>query len=326
MRFGFACKLLDDNGKQPYTNKSLSYAHFSKLSQTEQQEKLVLVVTHNLTSLLEMIRHVGRLRTDLRMFRITSELLPLFTHPMVTRMYLQTHMTKLTDTMLATCGAAARRLGVRLSFHPGQFTVLASDRPDVMLNSINEMEYHAYCAQAMGYGRKFQDFKINIHLSGRRGAAGFRDAYSRLSDHCRKMITVENDEYTSSIEDCLELADICPVVLDIHHHWVMTNEYIQPTDDRVQRVIDSWRGVRPVAHYSVSRPEFIPSTGLPDQNKLEAKSASLRAHSDYYHNDSVNEWALSFEQFDLMCESKAKNLARTKLALFKGNSAQIWSK
>lgn len=326
MRFGFACKLLDDEGKQPYTNKSLSYAHFSKLSTYEQHDKLLAVVSHNLYSLLTMIKHVGRLRTDMRMFRITSELLPLYTHPMVSLMYLRHDILKLTDTMLAQCGKVARDLDVRLSFHPGQFTVLASDRPDVVLNSIHEMEYHAYCARAMGYGRKFQDFKINIHLSGRRGATGFREAYSKLSDHCRNMITVENDEYTSSIEDCLELADCCPVVLDLHHHWVMTNEYIQPTDDRVQRVIDSWRGVRPVAHYSVSRPEFVPSDRLPDQNKLAVKSAKLRAHADYYHNEAVNEWALGFDQFDLMCESKAKNLARSKLALFEVNSALIWSK
>jgi len=36
----------------------------------------------------------------------------------------------------------------------------------------------------------------------------------------------------------------------------------------------------------------------------------LRAHSDYYWNKACNEWALSFNnKFDIMCESKAKNLA-----------------
>lgn len=326
MRFGFACKLIDPQGKQPYTNKSLSYKHFSALSAPDQHDKLLDVVTHNLTSLLSMIKHVGQLRTDMRMFRITSELLPLYTHPKVFHMYMRHDVVRLTETMLALCGKAARRHGVRLSFHPGQFTVLASDRPDVVQNSIAELEYHAYCAYHMGYGRRFQDFKINIHLSGRLGAVGFRAAFSKLSTHCRKMLTVENDEITSSIEDVLTLSDLCPIVLDIHHHWVMTNEYIRPEDDRVRQVIDSWRGVRPVAHYSVSKPEFVPSRGLPDQNKLSANRMQLRAHSDYYHNEDVNEWALSFIDFDLMCESKAKNLARTKLACFSGNSANNWTK
>jgi UV DNA damage endonuclease len=40
------------------------------------------------------------------------------------------------------------------------------------------------------------------------------------------------------------------------------------------------------------------------------KKAKLRAHSDFFWNTAVNEWALSFwDQFDIMCESKGKNLA-----------------
>lgn len=326
MRFGFACKFLDSNGKQPYPNRSLSFANFAKLDADAQRVRLLDIAQTNLTSLFDMIAHVGRLRHDLRMFRITSELLPLFTHPKVAPLYQEPVIAAYVKRQLAKCGKLARTLQVRLSFHPGQFTVLASDRPDVVDNSIREMEYHAYCAYHMGFGRKFQDFKINVHLSGRLGAAGFRKAYSRLSDHCRLMLTLENDEMTSSIEDVLGLSDLCAIVLDIHHHWVMTNEYIKPTDPRVQQVIDSWRGVRPVAHYSVSRPEFVPSKGLPDQNKLQANKMKLRAHADYYHNEAVNEWATSFSDFDLMCESKAKNLARLELAYFRVNSANNWTK
>jgi hypothetical protein len=40
------------------------------------------------------------------------------------------------------------------------------------------------------------------------------------------------------------------------------------------------------------------------------KKAKLRAHSNFYWNTAVNQWALSFrDSFDIMCESKAKNLA-----------------
>jgi UV DNA damage repair endonuclease len=106
------------------------------------------------------------------------------------------------------------------------------------------------------------------------------------------------------------------LVLDLHHHWVNSGEYITPTDDRVRAVIDSWRGTRPVLHYSVSREDILVDhcTGSrPDLAGLIAgghKKQQLRAHSDFYWNQSVNEWALEFtDQFDLMCESKAKNLA-----------------
>jgi hypothetical protein len=45
------------------------------------------------------------------------------------------------------------------------------------------------------------------------------------------------------------------------------------------------------------------------------KKQKLRAHSDFYWNTAVNEWALSFlDQFDIMAESKGKNLASFALA------------
>lgn len=325
MKLGFACKLIDENGKQPFASRSVNFSQLSKLSETDQIAKLIEIAQHNVQALYDMIVHVGRLRPDMRMFRITSGLLPLFTHEHVHHLYVE-YVNDLIAPQLAACGRAARSRDVRISFHPGQFTVLASHRPDVIENSIEELEYHTWCAVQMGYGRKFQDFKINIHLSGKLGASEFRRSFGRLSRECRRMLTVENDEVSSSIEECLTLADICPVVLDIHHHWVMTNEYISSGDSRVQQVIDSWRGVRPTMHFSVSRQEFVPSDTLPDQNKLSVNKVKLRAHSDYYHNEVVNAWALSFDQFDIMCESKAKNLARTALLLRQPYSANHWSK
>lgn len=325
MKLGFACKYIDYRGKQPFASRSVNFAQLSKLDDQQQIDKLIEIAGHNVTALFSMIEHVGKQRPDMRMFRITSDLLPLFTHPKVHHLY-ERHVLPLVGPMLAACGVVARRRNVRLSFHPGQFTVLASDKPHVVENSIRELEYHTWCAVQMGYGRKFQDFKINIHLSGAGGASEFRRNFGRLSPECRLMLTVENDEVSSSIEQCLTLADCCPVVLDIHHHWVMSNEYIQPHDSRVQQVINSWRGVRPTMHFSVSRPEFVPSDRLPDQNTLGVARGKLRAHSDYYHNKAVNEWALCFDQFDIMCESKAKNLARTELLLDRPYSAKSWSK
>jgi hypothetical protein len=85
-------------------------------------------------------------------------------------------------------------------------------------------------------------------------------------------------------------------------------------------VIDSWRGVRPAMHYSVSREDYLPDHDVntrPDMETLLAagyKKSKLRAHSDFYWNNAVNDWALSFSDvWDIQCESKAKNLARDKL-------------
>ena len=171
-------------------------------------------------------------------------------------------------------------------------------------------------ARMMGYGRAFQDMKINVHISGRQGPEGIRKAYQRLSPEARNCITIENEENAWGLDDCLTLSDLLPIVLDIHHHWVNSGEYLDASDERVQRVIASWRGNRPTLHYSVSREDCLVDhcvDTLPNRDVLitEGKNKQkLRAHSDYYWNEAVNNWALSFlDKFDMMCESKGKNLA-----------------
>ena len=148
----------------------------------------------------------------------------------------------------------------------------------------------------MGYGKSFQDFKINVHISGRRGPQGIIDILPRLSPEARNTITIENDEMSWGLDASLELADHLALVLDIHHHWVKEGEYILPTDDRCKRIIDSWRGVRPVIHYSVSREDYLVGHNidqLPDLDTLLEsghKKQKLRAHSDYYWNNIDRDW------------------------------------
>ena len=177
-------------------------------------------------------------------------------------------------------------------------------------------------ARWMGYGKEFQDMKINIHISGRHGAEGVIQTLPRLSPEVRNTITIENDEMCWGLDESLKLTKHLALVLDIHHHWIRDEEYIQPEDDRVKAVIDSWRGVRPAMHYSYSRDEHLPISddthssmhdivGLPEAGHKKQK---LRAHSDFYPNEKTNDWALSFRKdFDIQCEAKAKNLASGQL-------------
>jgi UV DNA damage repair endonuclease len=255
------------------------------------------------------------------MVRLGSEMLQGYTEPDWKAWWQRQEIQDHCDNIFDPVGARARELGVRLSFHPGQFCVLASESDDIVNRSIEEFEYHADMARWMGYGQTFQDFKINVHISGRRGPAGIKAAIPRLSPEARNCITIENDEMSWGIDSSLELADTCALVLDIHHHWIKTGEYIENNDDRIKRICDSWRGVRPVVHYSVSREDVLVGHSRHSRPALgtliEAgyKKGKLRAHSDFFWNEAVNAWAITHSSWaDIMCEAKGKNLASMNFA------------
>ena len=325
-RIGFACKFSELNKKGEISSvaglntggTTLTFLRKQKRDVAEQ--KLWDVMKDNVTYLHNLVKKVSTLTPELRMVRLTSDVLCAYTHPDFMDFYKQPDVINAMERWFAPIGETARANDVRLSFHPDQFVVLASDRPDVVEQSIREFEYHASMARMMGYGKQFQDFKINVHISGRQGPEGIRKAYKLLSPEARNTITIENEEISYGLDDCLTICDLVPIVLDIHHHYIREGEYITTSDARVQKVIDSWRGVRPTIHYSVSREEYLTEHDvktLPDRNFLLEKGLNkqkLRAHSDYMWCDAVNDWAYTHWAWaDCMVEAKAKNLASFKL-------------
>lgn len=329
-KVGFCCKWIDHPdecaGRKPtsesrHLNGRSTTMRWLREHRDEAEQRQWDIMNHNAQAALNLVERVGSLAPGLRMVRLGSEMLQGYTEPDWQAWWQQPDIQRHLGQIFAPVGERARALGVRLSFHPGQFCVLASANENIVERSIDEFEYHADMARWMGYGRTFQDFKINVHISGRQGPEGIRRVLGRLSPEARNCITIENEENAWGLDDCLTLADVVPIVMDVHHHWVREGEYIQLNDDRVKRVIDSWRGVRPAMHYSVSREDVLvghdPDT-LPDMAQLLAtgyKKQKLRAHSDFYWNRAVNEWAASFsEMFDIQCESKSKNLGRDQFA------------
>jgi len=329
-RVGFCCKWINDPSEVAGMKVSAVDRDLNGRSTTmrwlrehkaEAEQRQWDIMNHNARAALLLVERVGTLPEHRRMVRLGSEMLQGYTHedwiPFWKQQDVQDHCAKI----FTPVGEAARRLGVRLSFHPGQFCVLASANEGIVERSILEFEYHADLARWMGYGKSFQDFKINVHISGQQGPEGIRRAYNRLSPEARNCITIENEENSHNLETCLELADLVPIVLDVHHHWINSGEYINPDDVRVQRVIDSWRGVRPAMHYSVSREDVLVDharDARPDMANLLSlgyKKQKLRAHSDFYWNTAVNDWVATFaDSFDIQCESKGKNLASGEFA------------
>lgn len=329
-KIGFCCKWIDtpdqidgfhkDDAAKALNTRVTTVAWLDRQERSVAEERLWELMKHNIESIRLLVDRVGDLDERRRMVRLGSDILPVYTHERWSYFWKRPDVRAYAERELQRVGDIGRSKQVRLSFHPGQFCVLASEHPGIVERSLEEFEYHATMASWMGYGKKFQDFKINVHISGKKGAQGIKDILGRLSPEARNTITIENDETKHGIDESILLADDVALVLDIHHHWVRTGEYIEPDDERVTRIKDSWRGVRPALHYSISREDVLvghDTRTRPDlANLLQSgiKRGNLRAHSDYYWNDAVNSWALSFApDFDIQCESKAKNLARDEL-------------
>ena len=326
-KVGFCCKYVAPHPKKifesvdGYNTGTTTISWLKRQTRDVAEQRLWDLSVQNIEATRKLVEKVGEQNEQLRMVRLGSDILPAYTHADWSAFYKRADVLGLLERGFAKIGEVARNKQVRLSFHPGQFTVLASENPGIVNNSIEEFEYHADMARWMGYGKSFQDFKINVHISGKRGPAGIREAYQRLSVEARNCITIENEENSWGLDDCLSIADIVPIVLDVHHNWIREGVYIDPNSDSVKRVVDSWRGVRPAMHYSVSREDYLvghDTTVLPDMASLLAqgyKKQKLRAHSDFYWNSAVNAWAASFaKDFDIQCESKCKNLASFEFA------------
>lgn len=331
-RIGFCCKYLhpDQTQKpkilkeiqQQYTEKQTTVAWMNRQDKSVAEQRMLDIVKHNMQSAYNLVKYVGSLPENRRMVRLGSNQIPMATEPTWRYVWQDPTVVRELEKGFRRVGDLARELDVRVSFHPGQFCVLASASDDIVERSIDEFEYHVNMARWMGYGQQFQDMKINVHISGKQGAEGIIKVLPKLSPEALNTITIENDEMCWGLDESLKLKDHVALVLDIHHHWIRDEEYIQPNDDRVKAVIDSWRGVRPALHYSYSRDEHLPA-GSDAHNRMHDikrllenghKKQKLRAHSDYYPNKHANAWALSFwDNFDIQCEAKAKNLASEQL-------------
>ena len=323
-RIGFACKISKLDPKKgivaipEYNSRSTTVSWLNRQTKDAAVEKLWDLTKHNIEAAKKAVEYVRKMQENLRCFRLGSDILPVYTEPNWKFFYRLPDVRAYCEREFGKVGTMAREKDVRLSMHPGQFCCIVSDSEDVVDRSIQELEYHADMVRWMGFGQSKLNFKLNVHLSGRRGVEGFTDAWNKMSPELRNCLTLENDEYQKGIDDLLVLKDRVGIVLDIHHHLIKEEEYIQPNDPRIAQIIDSWQGVRPIIHYSQSRDEYIAkfSDRIPTMKEMltEAGKSKLRAHSDFYTNKSVNRWAMSHSDWaDIMSESKAKNLASVEL-------------
>ena len=282
------------------------------------------VILENLDVLDRQIAFVAELPKLERLFRILSGFLVGWSHPAIASTW-TTDLRNEVRRRLAITGETARTRDVRLSMHPSQHAILASNNEGALTNAIHDIEEHAEIFAMLGYGDGWhpQGASVNIHGGARSaGLDSLRANLPRLSEQARNLLTIENDEISFGVDDLLNVSEEVALVVDFHHHWVHSRgEWLEPEDPRVERITASWRGVRPLAHISVSRESYLTDhdpTALPDFMLLEGAglgASKLRGHSDRMWNSAVNAFvARHLAWTDVEVEAKAKNLASADLA------------
>ena len=241
---------------------------------------------------------------DLRVFRMSSSTVPYGTHPDLPQLDYRRQIGDC-EGELAALGAKARDHGIRLSTHPGQYSVLNSENEDVAAKARLDVEQDAALLDALGTG---PEAVVVIHvgaLGADRTAAleRFARSHELLSDRARARLAVEHDERLFDVADVLGLHDRlgCTVIYDHHHHRCNPAPGHEDPAAAIAAVAATWpSGVRPKLHLSSPRTEL----------RADGRPPLLDQHADF-----VTPWDLielldaAGRPVDVMLEAKAKDLA-----------------
>lgn len=324
LKIGGACKLLSGDGeKLPDANfGTTTVKKTSTLTKKESRKWLLALVASNLQALLKQLAVMGSMPKALRMWRISSDLLPLFTHDVARHVYGDKHVLADIEAELLKIGRQAQRKGLRLSFHPGQFVVLGSQNANVRAASMLELEYHCWVLRSMGLtGWHPNGAAVNVHVGLKEpNVKEMRKLLSR--DTVRDLVTLENDEFSWCAKDIVEtFGDLVPVVLDLHHYWLHQGKRIQPDSKLVGNIRKTWRSVKPKLHLAMSFPELCTAStenlvlqDLLDDGQTRAK---LRVHCTSPWHARCIEYAAKFDM-DIMWEGGDKNLGAAAIAIHLG--------
>jgi UV DNA damage endonuclease len=291
MRLGLCCQFLD----APIKFRSATHRHAGAMPAGTRRAYLSAIAADNAAALAAAITQCHAL--GIGAFRITSQIFPLMTHPESGyRLDDLEGAAGILDALRAA-GDLASVHNIRLSFHPDQFVVLNSDRPDVVESSLRELDAHAAIAQLIGAET------LTLHggggVGGKAGALDrLRRGIDRLSDRSRSRLALENDDRVFTVADLLPVCAAAgvPLVYDVHHHRCHGDALT--VAEATARAADTWGRREPYFHVSSPRD----GTGARDR----------RPHADYIAlRDLPVVWRQRAVTVDV--EAKAKERAVVRL-------------
>lgn len=286
LAIGYACIAMG------VPNTSLS----SCILKNADEDNLRRIIKINLSALEAMVDY--NIKNGIRLYRISSDIIPFSSHPINKLKWWQEF-----EERLNFIGRKIIDAGMRVSMHPGQYTIINSPRKDVVERSIEDLKYHALFLDALGVDAMN---KIVLHIGGtygdkKKAKEAFVTSYMRLTDNIKRRLIIENDEKNFNIEDVLEISNITeiPVVFDNLHHHINPPDTKQTDAQWIEICAKTWREIdgNQKIHYS------------------QQKTRALRgAHSDSIAiGEFINFYeSLRDKDIDIMLEVKDKNLSAVK--------------
>ena len=250
----------------------------------------------NLNDCLEVLKY--NVKNKIFLYRLSSDMFPWFSEFNLEELPDYDKLVK----QLKKIGDYAKSNSIRLSFHPGPYTVLASETDSVVDNSIDDLNKHSLLMDLMGLDSTHY-YPINIHInttqpSREQAAERFTENFFLLDENTRKRLTIENDDKESQysvkmLYNMLYKQIRIPITFDQHHFKYGPQD--QYMEEALKMAYSTWGDIKPLTHISSSR-------------RLEDISARETAHADYLY-EKIETFGLDFDT-DLECKEK-------DIALFK---------
>lgn len=242
IRLGLCCLFRD----QPIKFVTTTATAIAKMKRLDALAKLSRLCLTNADALLASLQFCAD--NGIGCFRINSHILPIKTHPACRYEVSDLPEGEEIIRRFNECGKFVRKHKLRTSFHPDQFVVLNSPRPDVVDKSVEELEYQAVVAEWVGAD------VVNIHGGGAYGdkpkaLADFARNLERLSQRVRNCLTVENDDKIYSPSDLLPVCQTTgiPLIYDVHHHRCHGDDLT--VEEATEQAIATWNR-EPMFHIS----------------------------------------------------------------------------
>lgn len=286
MSIGYACLTI---GVQ---NTNLK----SSIAKNINEEKLSDLISHNLNSLENIIDY--NIKNDIKLFRISSDLIPFGSSPINTIQW-----EKIFFSEFNKIGEKIKKSRMRVSMHPGQYTVLNSPNIDVVDRAIEDLNYHTKVLDTLGVG---SENKIVLHIGGvyndkKQATERFINNYSLLGNNVKERLVIENDDKSYNINEVLEIGKKLniAVIFDNLHNQI--NSYDKEKSDNywISKCKETWKekdGYQKI-HYSQQNP----------LKKLGSHSNTIRINEFIRFYESLDR-----EDIDIMLEVKDKNLSAVK--------------